>query len=55
MNETGIKYKEIEKEIKCGKDIVAEWEGIFKIDGGVLFLECKNAFTSVNITLSDLC
>lgn len=55
LNEAGINYEEMEREIKCGKDAVAEWEGIFTIDGGVLFLECKNAITDVNITLSDLC
>jgi hypothetical protein len=37
LNEAGIKYQETERKIKCGKDTVAEWEGIFMVDGGVLF------------------
>ena len=55
LGETGMKYHEIARVIKNGNDVVAEWEGIFEIDGGVWFLECKNTINEVNITLSDLC
>jgi hypothetical protein len=51
LNDNGIKYEELSPEIKTGIEKVAEWEAIFAIDGGVLFLECKHNMTDVHIPL----
>jgi hypothetical protein len=45
----------IESLNRDGSRVVAEWEGIFEVDGRVFFLECKHKVTNVSTSLSHLC
>jgi hypothetical protein len=50
MAKEGIKFTELNRVIKDKDNVVAEWEGVFEIDGGreVYFLECKQNMTAVS-------
>ena len=46
-----LKYSELSLIVKDGDCIVAEWEAIFDVQGGdVYLLECKHSVTAVSIT-----
>jgi len=56
MNDAGMTYKELDRIIKDGERLVAEWEAVFEVDGhGVFFLECKHKVTEVSTSLSCSC
>jgi hypothetical protein len=55
MKEQGMAFKELDRIIKDGSRVVAEWESIFEVDGQVFFLECKHKVTNVSISFSHLC
>jgi hypothetical protein len=57
MNNAGMAFNEIDRVIKDGANVVAEWEGVFEVDDGkgVYFLECKHRVTAVSTSLSHLC
>jgi len=57
MNQEGIAFNELNRVIQDGDRVVAEWEGVFEVDGGqhLYFLECKHKMTAVSTSLSDLC
>ena len=55
MKEQGMAFKELDRIIRDGSRVVAEWEGIFEVDGRVFFLECKHKVTNVSTSLSHLC
>jgi hypothetical protein len=56
MNNAGMAFNELDRVIKDGERVVAEWEGVFEVDGqGVYFLECKHRVTAVSTSLSHLC
>jgi hypothetical protein len=57
MQNAGTAFKELDRVIKDGEKVVAEWEGVFDIDDGhgVYFLECKHRVTAVSTSLSHLC
>jgi len=55
MKVHGMAIKELDREIKDGNKIIAEWEGIFESDGRVCFLECKHKVTNVSTSISHLC
>jgi hypothetical protein len=49
IKRTGIAFKELDRIIKDGERVVAEWEAVFDVDGhGVFFLECKHRVTEVS-------
>jgi hypothetical protein len=54
MKEQGMAFKELDRMIRDGSRVVAEWEGIFEVDGRVFFLECKHKVTNVSTSLSTL-
>jgi hypothetical protein len=56
MNKEGIAFNEIDRVIKDNDRVVAEWEGVFEVDGGqhLYFLECKHKMTAVSTSLSHL-
>lgn len=48
-----LEYSELSRIVKNGDCIVAEWEAIFEVQGGeVYLLECKHFVTAVSITFS---
>lgn len=48
LEEEQIVFRESSRVIKVDGDIVAEWEGVFELEGGeIWFLECKRCVTSV--------
>ena len=51
----GMAFKELNRVIRVGKRIVAEWEGIFEVDGQVFFVECQHKVTNVSASISHLC
>ena len=56
MKDAGMAFKELDRIIKDGERVVAEWEGVFEVDGhGVFFLECKHKVTEVSTSLSHSC
>ena len=57
MNNAGMAFNELDRVIKDGDRIVAEWEAVFEDDDGkgVYFLECKHRVTAVSTSLSHLC
>ena len=55
MKDQGMAFKELGRVIKDGNRTVAEWEGIFEVDGRVFFLECKHKVTNVSPFVSHLC
>jgi hypothetical protein len=57
MKKEGFSFKELDRVIEDGKNVVAEWEGLFEIDDGqhLYFLECKHKMTAVSTSLSRLC
>ena len=56
MNDAGMAFKELDRIIKDGERVVAEWEAVFEVDGhGVFFLECKHKVTEVSTSLSYSC
>jgi hypothetical protein len=56
MNDAGMAFKELDRVIKDGERVVAEWEAVFDVDGhGVFFLECKHKVTEVSTSLSYSC
>jgi hypothetical protein len=58
MNNVGIAFNELDRVIKDGERVAAEWEGVFEVDDGqgVYFLECKHRATAVPTSLlSYLC
>ncbi len=41
-------FRELDRVIKVGEDFIAEWEGIFELEGGEYwFLECKHCVSTV--------
>jgi hypothetical protein len=57
MNNEGMAFNELDRVIKDGEKVIAEWEGVFEVDDGqrVYFLECKHRVTAVSTSLSHLC
>jgi len=55
MKEQGMAFKELDRIIRDGSRVVAEWEGIFEVGERVFFLECKYKVTNVATSLSHLC
>ena len=57
MNKTGMMFNELDRVVKDGERVVAEWEGVFEVNNGqrVYFLECKHRMTAVFTSLSHLC
>jgi hypothetical protein len=57
MNKEGIAFNELNRVIKDSDRVVAEWEGVFEVDGvqSLYFLECKHKMTAVSTSLSQLC
>ena len=53
----GIAFNELDRVFKDGDRVVADWEGVFEIDGGqqLYFLECMHKMTAVSTSLSQLC
>lgn len=48
LSSGGIGYSELSRKIKVGDREVAEWEGVFELEGNsVYFLECKHTVTDV--------
>jgi hypothetical protein len=57
MNNEGMAFNELDRVIKDGEKVVAEWEGVFEVDDGqrVYFLDCKHRVTAVSTSLSHIC
>ena len=48
LEEEQFVFRELNRVIKVDADIIAEWEGVFELEGGeIWFLECKHYVTSV--------
>jgi hypothetical protein len=48
LSSAEISYNELSRTVKVGDREVAEWDGVFEIEGqGVYFLECKHTVTTV--------
>jgi hypothetical protein len=56
MNNAGMTFNEVDRVIKDGEKVVAEWEGVFEVDDGqdVYFLECKHRVRAVSTSLFAL-
>jgi hypothetical protein len=53
MNDAGMVFKELDRIIKDGERVIAEWEAVFEVDGhGVFFLECRHKMIEVSTSLS---
>ena len=56
MNDSGMAFKKLDRIVKDGETVVAEWEAVFEVDGhGVFFLECNHRVTEVSTSLSYSC
>lgn len=54
LDQENLKYTEVDRMVKDGDRVVAEWEGVFEVEGGAVYLlECKHCVTAVSTTLSD--
>jgi hypothetical protein len=48
LEEEQFVFRELSRVIKVDGDIIAEWEGVFELEGGEIWcLECKHCVTSV--------
>jgi len=48
LDEHKLSFHELDRVIKVGEETVAEWEGVFELqDGHVWLLECKHCITTV--------
>jgi hypothetical protein len=55
LNQDTLEYTELDRIVKDGDRIVAEWEGIFEVEGDAVYLlECKHCVTVVSTILSHL-
>jgi len=57
MNKEVIAFNEPARVIKVNVKKVAEWDGVFEVDGGqhLYFLNCKHKTTVVSTSVSWLC
>jgi len=57
MKNEGMIFNELARVFKVNDETIAEWEGVFEVDGGqhVYFLKCKHKMVAVSTSLSRLC
>jgi hypothetical protein len=52
--ENSVKYESLNRKIQGKGNTVAEWDGIFQTEWGIIFLECKHSMSAVIAVISNL-
>lgn len=47
LDEQRLSFRELDRVIKVDGNIIAEWEGVFELESGIWFLECKHCVSTV--------
>ena len=48
LKEQGFSFRELGRVFKADGKIIAEWEGVYELEGGeIWFLECKHCISTV--------